>query len=258
MVSGLMTTFMFTFSKYIIYISKNIYIFFRNEEIMKAIIILILSFLLFSYSISAEEKEGALTAPDKNVEIKVLKEQINIQEKALSNLASRSGHSNEWFIVGAAAGGTLLGAALGALLSFWLTNKSARNNLRNNIVADCLKFVFKMRDIINNFYIDKDTYFKLKKTDIKEAEKLYSKIFREYDDAMKEGFFTELNFYSYQVKRLNDQELLKEFVSVVDAQGQLLDKLFQDSPLGDIKAELPQCRKLIEEFTTYCIDISKV
>ena len=44
---------------------------------MKVIIILILSFLLFSYSINAEEKEGTLTAPDKNVEIEVLRERIN-------------------------------------------------------------------------------------------------------------------------------------------------------------------------------------
>jgi tetratricopeptide (TPR) repeat protein len=44
---------------------------------MKTLIILILLFLSFSYSINAEGEEGTLSAPNKNVGIEVLKERIN-------------------------------------------------------------------------------------------------------------------------------------------------------------------------------------
>lgn len=77
---------------------------------MKAIFILILSFLLFSYSINVEVKNGVITESVKNSEIKVLEKQINNQEKAFSNPVSKLGQRNEWLIIGVAAAGTLLGA----------------------------------------------------------------------------------------------------------------------------------------------------
>lgn len=133
---------------------------------MKSIIILILSFLLFSYSISAEEKNGAITEQVKESEIKVLEKQINIQKKALSEPSSKSGQNNEWFIVGAAVVGTLLGAALGACLSFLFTRISARDRrkeeqiekekiITDSIIEGCLKFIYKTGQIIDNLIYKK-------------------------------------------------------------------------------------------------------
>ncbi len=229
---------------------------------MKTLIILILSFLLFSYSISAEEKNGAITEIVKNSEVKVLEKQINIQLKALKDeLALRSKPMEKWYLFGA--------VILGAVIGFFFTEISARRRrkeeqiekqktLTDNIVADSLKFIFKTRDTIDNIITKKQQYLNLKETNRPAAAEFHSRLMNDCDEDLRKGFYTELNFHSFQLNRLRNQEIWKRYGNIVNVQSKLFAMLFKDDSLDDVKKTKDQWRELVKEFTSYCIEITKV
>ncbi len=225
---------------------------------MKAIIILILSFLLFSYSISAEEKNGVVTEPAKNSEIKVLEKQINIQKKALSELSSTLGQKTEWFIVGAAAIGTLLGAVLGAWISYFLTNKSTRDISKNNIIADSLKFLFKGKDLVGNIIEKKEQSLNPEKTSTWKATKLHSELLKDYDEDLEGWYDRESRFHLYQLERLKNKKITNEFDCLFLSQHKLLGQLLADCQLNTIKDAYTKHKNLLSQLVSKCSNISKV
>jgi hypothetical protein len=225
---------------------------------MKAIIILILSFLLFSFSISAEGKNGVVAKPTAGSEIKVPEERINgieNQIKALQDKLAFLKSTEKWYLFGAVLLGALLGF-LGTEVSARRRLKEKRKILTNDIIADTIKFICKTRDIANDIIVKKKDYLRLIKVDPSAETK--SLIFKNYADEMDKGFFTELNHYSFQLKRLNDQEIYNEFETLIEAYEILLEILFKDNTLDNAQIAKDKCMKLLKEFTDKCIKISKV
>ncbi len=121
-----------------------------------------------------------------------------------------------------------------------------------------MKFIFKTRDIIDNIITKKEQYIILEKTNRSAAATLHSRLMNDCDEDLRKGFYTELNFHSYQLRRLDNQKIWNKFESIVMVQGELFPMLFKDDPLDDVKKRKDQWRELVKEFTSYCIKISKV
>ena len=229
---------------------------------MKAIIILILSFLLFSYSISAEEKNGAVTEPAKNSEIKVLEKQINIQKKALKDeLALNSDPMGKWYLLGA--------VLLGAVLGFLGTEISARRRrkeeqiekqkiLTDNILADSLKFLFKGKDLVGNIIEKKEQSLDPEKTSTWRATKLHSEYLKDYDEDLEGWYDRESRFHLYQLGRLKNKEITNEFDCLFLSQHKLLGQLLADCQLNTIKDAYTKHKNLLSQLVSKCSNISKV
>jgi len=158
------------------------------------------------------------------------------------------------------------GALIGAILSFaateissWRRRREEKKEKTIDIITDTVKFVTTANERIN------DVECNLADCDLRitagspmgasEAEK-------EKDALLKNpwvhsaDFFDTLNFHSFQLKRLSNQDTLKVFENLMHAYRVLFDTFYVDLNL-ESKEEL-EYRKLYKNFIKHCIEISKI
>lgn len=90
-----------------------------------------------------------------------------------------------------------------------------------------------------------------------DAEKAYSAFRDKHTKGIEQGFIAESHFHVHQFKRLRDQETCNKFESVTNDLNKLIGLLFNGTSVG-IDVAIRQWNAEIEEFTSHCIEISKV
>ena len=161
------------------------------------------------------------------------------------------------------------GAILGAILSFGATEISAcrqrkieefnkKTNLTNEIVSDTLKFIFKANDILLDVFVNKLTYLKAKETHAEEAHKKEQIMYESFDEHIKKEFFDERNFHSYQLQRLENKELWKEFATLMETLKTLIDMLLKDEMPKEYEEVDSRYKNLLKDFVSHCIEITKI
>jgi hypothetical protein len=161
------------------------------------------------------------------------------------------------------------GASIGAVLSLVATEISARRRLkedreknrktiRDEMISDCLKYVFKANDIINEIKTNMDSISLVRSIHPDKVGEIQKQLYGTIDSKMKEGLFVELMQVTFHVKRIGDVELNRKFEELIEIQKKVMDSLL--FPTGEIKFnEIDDMYKVIfQEFVEYCINKCKI
>lgn len=116
-----------------------------------------------------------------------------------------------WYIV--------LGWLFGLLtVSFtnWLQTKEERKRKENEIISGSLKFLFRTRQTMNNLKTDKMIIENSRKAFPEKTEEFEKQMLSRFDNEIQNNFFPELMFHSFQLKRLKDKTLWKDFEDIIN------------------------------------------
>ena len=106
--------------------------------------------------------------------------------------------------------GWLLGV-LSMLITEWIQAKKDKHTKEIDIISDNLKFIFNAGNVYNNFRTDKVVFEKMRNEFPERSSELERKMYENFDTNLKEDFFPQLMFHSFQLKRLKDKSFWKDF-----------------------------------------------
>ena len=162
-----------------------------------------------------------------------------------------------------------IGAVAGAVLSFvatelsaWrqrkFTKKERYSELSDEIIGETLKFVFKINDILNDLWVDKELWKDKEKKDPQEAKKYEQIMLRRFDEHIRTDFFSQLMFHSFQLKRLKNQTIWTKFEKLMSTYEQLT-KLIHKGEDKQIYESLDKEYKILKkDFIEYCVRTTKL
>ncbi len=162
----------------------------------------------------------------------------------------------------------VLGVLLGAMLSFVATELSAsrerklravekKNEITCAIINDTVKFLFKANDILNDLWSDKEVYLRMQKEKPEEASKSGVTMFKRFDENMRKGLFSELNFYSFRLRILDDQTLWDDFEKLMMSFRDLSECLLKSKGVDEFKKFDADYKNLKKAFVEKCITTSR-
>jgi len=111
--------------------------------------------------------------------------------------------------------GWLFGIAT-MLIARWLQAKEERRNKEIDIISGSLKFLFEARQMSNNLRLDKMLVEKSRTEFPQKTKELERELFTRFDKEMEKDFFPALMFQSFQLKRLKDKTLWKDFEALMN------------------------------------------
>lgn len=141
---------------------------------------------------------------------------------------------------------------LSMLISKWVQSKEEDRKKEIDIISDNLKYLFSTGQIYNNFLTDKLVCEKMRSEYPEKSSELVGKMYENFDASIKEDFFPQLMFQSFQLKRLKDKSFWKEFENVMSNYEQLGNAIqAQESEeiITPIKAKILE---LTKQYITKC------
>jgi len=159
------------------------------------------------------------------------------------------------------------GAFLGAVLSFVATELSAsrqrktrdiekKKEITNEVINDTIRFVFKANDILNDLWADKEVFIKMQKEKPEKAFGHEQIMLKRFDENMK-GLFSELMFYSFQLKKLDDRTLWQDFERLMESFRSLTTCLLNSGSIDDCRRLDIDYKDLKKRFVEKCINTAK-
>ena len=144
----------------------------------------------------------------------------------------------------------ILGWLLGIfsmLIREWIQTRKEEQKKEIDIISDNLKFIFSTGNLYNNFLTDKVVFEKMCKAFPEKSSELERKMYEDFDKNIKENFFPQLMFHSFQLKRLKDNSFWVAFEVIMnnyEELGKLImaqekDEIIsnQNSKINDLKRE---------------------
>ena len=110
--------------------------------------------------------------------------------------------------------GWLLGI-LSMLIREKIQEIKERRQKELDIISDNLKFIFHTRNVYNNFHVDKKRFEHLGQSFPEKSSKLEKEMYENFDNEIKEKFFPQLLFHTFQLKRLQDKSFWKNFETIM-------------------------------------------
>jgi len=163
----------------------------------------------------------------------------------------------------------LFGAGIGAGLSFLATEWSAKRRLkedrertnasiRNEIIDNCLKYIFRYNDLINEIRGQRETLAVVQALDPSKAEVIEKKLAEIIESKMNQGIFVELMHITAQLMRIGNSAMRIDFEGLVELQRKMSDALLfpkDDTDIGSIEKEY---KIKFQKFVEQCVDICKL
>lgn len=118
--------------------------------------------------------------------------------------------------------GWLLGI-LSMLAREWIQERKEEQKKEIDIISDNLKFIFTTGNLYNNFRTDKVVFEKMSKAFPEKSSELERTMYENFDKNLKEDFFPQLMFHSFQLKRLKDESFWKDFEVIMNNYRELED-----------------------------------
>jgi hypothetical protein len=147
---------------------------------------------------------------------------------------------------------------LSMLIAKWIQTKDEKKKKEIEILAETLKYLFKTKQIYNNLLTDKSTHEKIIKEFPKESSNLERQMYENFDRDIKNNFFPELMFHSFQLKRLDDKSYWKDFENVMNEFEALGKAVFEKSDMDSIFKRNDEINKLMSSFVGKCNSKAKV
>jgi len=111
--------------------------------------------------------------------------------------------------------GWLLGI-LSMLVKEWIQTRKEEQKKEIEILSDNLKFIFSTGNLYNNFRTDKLVFEKMCKSFPEKSSELERKVYENFDKNIKEDFFPQLMFHSFQLNRLKDKSFWADFEIIMN------------------------------------------
>jgi len=153
--------------------------------------------------------------------------------------------------------GWLLGI-LSMLLAKYIQTRDDKRKKEIEILSDTLKYLFKTKQTYNNLLIDKSALAKVAKKFPEKAPEFERKMYECFDREIKNEFFPDLMFHSFQLRRLEDGSFWKDFEIVMNEYEKLGKMIFDLPDMDGILKQRDQIIKLMSSFTDKCNAKSKV
>jgi len=165
----------------------------------------------------------------------------------------------------------VIGSILGAGLSYIATEISARRrsnedkekdrkDITADIIGNCLEFLFRLKDGLNDVATKKKTYLLLKGKFPEKAREMEKAIYQAAYDKADSGIFQELMFISYQLKRIDDPSIWKDFEelgNLYESMSNILIRNHDDDFKKYDEVEYIYNNKL-KSFVDKCLNMTKV
>ncbi len=135
---------------------------------------------------------------------------------------------------------------LSMLISKWVQSKEEDRKKEIDIISDNLKYLFSTGQIYNNFLTDKFVYEQMRSEYPEKSSELVKKMYENFDANIKEDFFPQLMFQSFQLKRLKDKTFLKEFETIMsnyEKLGNAIQAQENEEVITTIKAKIMDLSK---------------
>jgi CHAT domain-containing protein len=181
-----------------------------------------------------------------------------------------SGEAREVIIFGLSIDKDIVLLVLGAIIGFgaslgisWINNRSQRKKEEKekaiNIISDTVKFVAKIREEISEIKNMMNYYDELifKAHTVGEATKQEQKKDAYISKVIDEhtAFYAEEEFQMFQLDRLNNQNIWREFKKLMTAHGEFLRAIVEKEHSEEEESKF---EKLYKKFINYCVEISKI
>ncbi len=153
--------------------------------------------------------------------------------------------------------GWLLGI-LSMLIAKYIQAKDDKRKKEIEILSDTLKYLFKTKQTYNNLLIDKSALEKVAKRFPEKVPELEREMYECFDRKIKNDFFPDLMFHSFQLRRLEDGSFWKDFEKVMNEYEKLGKMIFEQPVIDNILKRNDQIIKLMSTFTDKCKEKSKV
>jgi len=143
----------------------------------------------------------------------------------------------------------ILGWSLGVismLVSKWIQAKEDEQKKEIDIISDNLKFLFSTKQVYNNFRTDKLVYEKMRNEYPERSSELETKMYENFDKNLKEDFFPQLMFQSFQLKRLKDKSFWKDFQKIMSGYeelGQVIMAQEKEEIISSINSKIMNLKK---------------
>jgi hypothetical protein len=145
--------------------------------------------------------------------------------------------------------GWLLGI-FSMLITLWVQARTERQKKEIEILSETLKYLFRTKQAYNNLLTDKSVLDKACKEYPQKTSELERQMYENFDKNIKEEFFPELMFHSFQLKRLYDKSFLRDFDIVMNKFEELGNKIMEQSSndvISDINTETLELMKVFVE-----------
>jgi len=159
------------------------------------------------------------------------------------------------------AGYIFLGWLLGIismLIAKYIQTKDDKRKKEIEILSDTLKYLFKTKQTYSNLLIDKAALERATKKFPERLPELEREMYECFDREIKNDFFPDLMFHSFQLKRLEDDSFWKDFEKVMNEYEKLGKMIFELPDMDSILKQNNQIIKLMLAFTDKCNMKAKV
>lgn len=127
-----------------------------------------------------------------------------------------------------------------------IQERKERQQRELDVISETLKFLFRSRNIYNNFHVDKKRYEQLGKAFPEKSSELEREMYENFDKDIKEEFFPQLMFQSFQLKRLKDKTFWGEFEIIMnkfEELGKLILAQENEDVIQDLSLEINDLKK---------------
>ena len=153
--------------------------------------------------------------------------------------------------------GWLLGI-ISMLIAKYIQTRDDKRRKEIEVLSDTLKYLFKTKQTYNNLLVDKSVLEKTAKKFPEKLPELEREMYECFDREIKNDFFPDLMFHSFQLKRLEDGSFWKDFEKVMNEYEKLGTMIFDLSEMGGILEQNKQIIKLMSDFIDKCNTKAKI
>jgi len=149
--------------------------------------------------------------------------------------------SKEYYIIL----GWLIGI-LSMLIRELIQAKKEEKEKEFDILSDNLKFIFDTGNLYNNFKTDKVVFENMQKVFPEKSSELERKMYEDFGKNIKENFFPQLMFYSFQLKRLKNKSFWTDFEVMMENYeklGKLIMAQEKDEVISKLNSKINNLKK---------------
>lgn len=147
---------------------------------------------------------------------------------------------------------------LTSLIPIYIQQQLNKREKEIKILSDTLMYLFKSKQIYENFYNDRLDLEEAREKNHSKVEQLQKIMFHNFDNEISKNFFPNLMHCSFQLKRIRDKRFWKKFEIIFNKYGDLSEMIMKNNDISEISTYKNEIRDSIKDFVDMCHGIAKI
>jgi hypothetical protein len=147
---------------------------------------------------------------------------------------------------------------LSMLIARWLQSREDKQKKEVEIISNVLLYLFKVRDSFNDVFSDRLVLEESKKVFPEKVSELERNIYTRLNTELLRDFFPNLMFHSFQLQRMKDKTLWKDFEGLMNKYEELGKMLMGMAEIGMINKVNDDIMNVMKTYTEKCLAKAKV